>query len=71
MENLDNDELRREKRREQFQKIAAYAQAVYCDGSNDDIELEDDPVRDVTPDGAWVAARLWVPASAYEEDENG
>lgn len=41
--------------------IVAWARSAYAEGSDDDVVIDDEPVVDHVPNGAWVQAWVWVP----------
>jgi hypothetical protein len=46
----------------------ARARELYADGSNDDIEIDEHPDVEITQDGTWVQAWVWVPHDDKDED---
>lgn len=42
------------------QELRAKAKEMYCDGSDNNIEVDDQPMLSEADDGAWVSAWLWV-----------
>ena len=43
-----------------FEEIEA-ARETYVEGSNDDIEIDDEALRSRSPNGVWVQAWVYVP----------
>lgn len=42
------------------------ARETYVEGSNDDIEIDDDALRSRSPNGVWVQAWVYVPNEALK-----
>lgn len=61
--------LSREARRrgEEVDALQQEAVAMYAIGSDDDIEIDDEPLLSAADDGTWVSAWVWV--SGKEEVE--
>jgi hypothetical protein len=49
---------------DELAKFAAAARTIYADPSDDDIEIDDDPLFSDTDDGVWVSGWLWVSNTA-------
>lgn len=37
--------------------------------TNDDLEIDDDPLLSVADEGVWVSAWVWVPIESEDDDE--
>lgn len=48
-------------------EIVALARTLYADGSDDDIEIDDNPATSESDHGTWVAAWVHVPNSKEED----
>lgn len=44
------------------------AREQYAEGSDNTIEIDDDPMLSVGDDGIWVGAWVWVPTDNDDED---
>jgi len=57
-----------EQERAEHQATIERARAMYAVPSDDDLEIDDEPLVSVAEKGTWVAAWVWVPR-AEDEDE--
>lgn len=51
---------------EREKEIIQYARSHYATGSDNDLEIDDEPKLSAADDGTWVAAWVWVPDEEIE-----
>lgn len=49
----------------QHRELVVKARARYAEGSDDNIEIDDQAAVSEASEGCWVAAWVWVPAEAH------
>lgn len=52
------------------EQIIEAARNAYCMGSDNDIEIDDEPALSHADSGCWVQAWVWVPAPEAPETEH-